>query len=60
VIAITPEERRLDSADFKYNLRSTRKYALAILDFFDRGRVHGPERQHPDAGHPNTRSTLFS
>ncbi len=33
------EKGALDSADFKYDLDSTRKYALAILDYFDSRRL---------------------
>jgi selenocysteine-specific elongation factor len=39
VIGIIAEKGSLDSAEFKYNLKSTRKYALAILDFLDARRV---------------------
>lgn len=30
---------KLDSADFKYRIESTRKYAIAILDYLDKRRV---------------------
>jgi selenocysteine-specific elongation factor len=36
VIRVIQEAGRLDSADFKNHIASSRKYALAILDFFDR------------------------
>lgn len=39
VIRIVKEDGKLDSADFKYKIGSTRKYALAILDFLDLRRV---------------------
>ncbi|MBX7256241.1 MAG: selenocysteine-specific translation elongation factor [Candidatus Hydrogenedentes bacterium] len=35
VISIIQEKGVLDSADFKYAIDSSRKYALSILDFFD-------------------------
>lgn len=35
VIKIIKEKGILDSADFKYTINSSRKYALAILDFLD-------------------------
>ena len=35
VVSIIEKKGSLDSADFKYHLGSTRKYALAILDFLD-------------------------
>ncbi len=39
VIKIITKKGSLDSADFKYHLNSTRKYALAILDFLDARRI---------------------
>jgi selenocysteine-specific elongation factor len=35
VVALITEHGTLDSADFKQNIDSSRKYALAILDFLD-------------------------
>ena len=39
VVALISEKGMLDSGHFKYHLRSTRKYALAVLDFLDARRV---------------------
>ena len=39
VVRIIKEKGVLNSADFKYNIGSTRKYALAILDYLDSRRV---------------------
>ncbi|MCE5252163.1 selenocysteine-specific translation elongation factor [bacterium] len=39
VVNIIQEKGELDSADFKYHIDSTRKYALAVLDFLDARRV---------------------
>ncbi len=39
VVRTIQEKGALDSADFKYAIGSTRKYALAILDFLDSRRV---------------------
>ena len=39
VVALIREKGVLNSADFKYHIDSSRKYALAILDFFDARRV---------------------
>jgi len=39
VVNIIREKGVLNSADFKYTINSTRKYALAILDFLDSRRV---------------------
>jgi selenocysteine-specific elongation factor len=39
VVSIILEKGILNSADFKYNLDTTRKYALAVLDFLDVRRV---------------------
>ncbi len=39
VVRIIREKGVLNSADFKYSINSTRKYALAILDFLDSRRV---------------------
>jgi selenocysteine-specific elongation factor len=39
VVRTIREKGSLDSADFKYALGSTRKYALAILDFMDARRI---------------------
>jgi len=39
VVNIIREKGVLNSADFKYSIDSTRKYALAILDFLDSRRV---------------------
>ncbi|MBI4881193.1 MAG: selenocysteine-specific translation elongation factor [Planctomycetes bacterium] len=35
VVQVVQEKGVLDSADFKYHIDSTRKYALAILDYLD-------------------------
>ena len=35
VVRTIAEKGYLDSADFKYDIASSRKYALAILDHFD-------------------------
>jgi selenocysteine-specific elongation factor len=48
VVAEIAEKGVLNSADFKYRIDSSRKYALAILDYFDARRVtlrHGNERK---------------
>ncbi len=39
VIRVIKAEGELDSADFKRHIRSSRKYALAILDYFDARRI---------------------
>ncbi|MDQ1257655.1 MAG: selenocysteine-specific elongation factor [Candidatus Hydrogenedentes bacterium] len=39
VVRIVLEQGKLDSADFKVHIGSTRKYALAILDFLDARKV---------------------
>lgn len=39
VVQIIREKGTLDSGEFKNNIQSTRKYALAILDFLDARRV---------------------
>jgi len=39
VINTIKEKGMLDSGDFKFMINSTRKYALAILDFFDEKRI---------------------
>jgi selenocysteine-specific elongation factor len=39
VVAIVEQRGTLDSADFKLEIRSTRKYALAILDWLDERKV---------------------
>ena len=39
VVSTIREKGTLDSADFKYHISSSRKYALAILDFLDAQRV---------------------
>jgi len=39
VVQCIREKGVLDSADFKYHIDSTRKYALAILDYFDARKV---------------------
>lgn len=39
VVAIIQQRGALDSAEFKHQIGSTRKYALAILDFLDARRV---------------------
>jgi len=39
VVTIIREKGLLNSGDFKHDIRSTRKYALAILDFLDSRRV---------------------
>ena len=39
VVSTIKEKGILNSADFKYSIDSTRKYALAILDFLDSRRV---------------------
>ena len=39
VVSIIREKGILNSADFKYNLNTSRKYALAVLDFLDAKRV---------------------
>ncbi len=39
VVAILQEKGVLNSADFKYHIASSRKYALAILDYLDARRV---------------------
>lgn len=39
VIRIVKDKGVLDSADFKYHIDSSRKYALAILDYLDARRV---------------------
>lgn len=39
VVAIIQEKGVLNSADFKYEIDSSRKYALAILDWLDARRV---------------------
>jgi selenocysteine-specific elongation factor len=39
VVRIIHEQGKLDSADFKVHIGSTRKYALAILDFLDARKV---------------------
>jgi selenocysteine-specific elongation factor len=39
VVSLIAEKGVLNSADFKYHLDSSRKYALAILDFLDARRV---------------------
>lgn len=39
VVGIIQDEGVLDSADFKHRIGSSRKYALAILDFLDARRV---------------------
>ena len=47
-IAVIQEHGVLDSADFKRHIGSTRKYALAILDYLDARRItvrHGNHRK---------------
>lgn len=39
VVRSIQEKGPLDSADFKYHIGSTRKYALAILDYFDARKI---------------------
>jgi len=39
VVETIQQKGMLNSADFKYNINSTRKYALAILDYLDSRRV---------------------
>jgi len=39
VVTIINEKGSLDSADFKHHIGSTRKYALAVLDFLDSQKV---------------------
>ncbi|MBI4865137.1 MAG: selenocysteine-specific translation elongation factor [Candidatus Riflebacteria bacterium] len=48
VVRLITEKGKLDSADFKHDLGSTRKYSLAILDYLDSRQVtirHGNERR---------------
>ena len=40
------KEGRLESVDFKYLLETTRKFALPLLDYFDRTGLLRPGRQH--------------
>jgi selenocysteine-specific elongation factor len=47
-VAYLEEHGVLDSADFKHHIGSTRKYALAILDYLDARRItvrHGNNRK---------------
>ncbi|MHC4942252.1 MAG: selenocysteine-specific translation elongation factor [Planctomycetota bacterium] len=39
VVNVIKEKGSLNSADFKYHIESTRKYALAILDYLDGRRI---------------------
>ena len=52
VVSIIKEKGVLNSADFKHNINSTRKYALAILDFLDSRsvtmRVQNDRKLNPD------------
>lgn len=39
VVDVIKKNGKLDSADFKYHIKSSRKYALAILDYMDSRRI---------------------